>query len=281
MMSSVDLSRQAAQAALRVRAKAKIGIDQSFCVIDLAGSLGLEVQFVDLASLEGAYFKGINKIMLSTFRPDARVRFTCGHELGHHVFGHGDHFDELVEKAGTVEAKNGEIICDQFSSYLLMPLSLVRYGYNVRGCDCLATTPLDVLRVSSWIGVGYETLINQMCYGLNMIPRALHDDLKKAKLSLLKQSLIGKVTAKSILFVDEHWVGRPLDLAIGDHLVSDEEIVCDIGALSMARFGKYFVAEAIRPCVSHVKVGDKGHILRIRRSEYIGRAKFRHLEEVA
>ena len=130
-MDKSDL-RKIAKKALKIRAKFKIPLDSSFCVIDLAEKLGVEVKYVELKSLEGAYLRESKTILVSTYRPDSRIRFSCTHELGHFVFDHGDHFDELVEKANTTEGQYDEKLCDAFASFLLIPETTVRSGFLKR-----------------------------------------------------------------------------------------------------------------------------------------------------
>jgi len=40
--------------------------------------------------MEGMYYRGDPaRIVIGARRPLSRRNFTCGHELGHHIFGHG------------------------------------------------------------------------------------------------------------------------------------------------------------------------------------------------
>ncbi len=278
-MSISELSREAAREALRLRARAKIALDQSFCVIDLAASLGIEVMFVNLTSFEGAYIKSSQKVLLSAHRPDGRTRFTCGHELGHHAFNHGDHFDELVEKVGTEEARNGELICDLFSAFLIMPSSLVKHGFHIRKIIPPSLTPLDILRVSSWLGVGYETLVNHLHLGIRIISKDVHNSLLKAKLTKTKEELLGTKTPNDVFYIDEFWKGRPVDMSIGDYIVSKDNIKCDCNNLQITKHKDHFVAKALKTGIIHFQSNGTGYLGRIKRSEYTGRALFRHLDE--
>lgn len=278
-MNISELSRNAAREALRLRAKSNIALDESFCIIDLASSIEIEIMFVNLTSFEGAYIQSSRKILLSAHRPDGRTRFTCGHELGHHVFNHGDHFDELVEKVGTDEAKSGEIICDMFSAFLLMPPSLVRHGLHIRKINPVSMTPLDVLRMSSWLGVGYETLIRHSFLSLRILTREIHDSLLRSKLPRLKEELIGKKTPGNIIYLDEFWRGRPIDLAVGDYVVSRDVIHCESEIIGVTKYKDYFVAKALKSGVAQLKLNGTGHMGRVKRLEYTGRAVFRHLDE--
>ena len=90
MTDRKQMARMAAMVALRTRNKAGATLGQAICVYDLAEHLGIEVRFLDIPSMEGFYSKNPGPlILLSTLRPAGRRVFTCAHELGHHVLGHG------------------------------------------------------------------------------------------------------------------------------------------------------------------------------------------------
>ena len=91
------LALRASVAALRVRQKGQIAADDPCSVFDLADKLGVEVRFAALPSAEGVYSPGKPVIVVSSLRPPGRQSFTCAHELGHHTYGHGEQFDEIVE----------------------------------------------------------------------------------------------------------------------------------------------------------------------------------------
>jgi Zn-dependent peptidase ImmA (M78 family) len=66
----------------------------------LAEQEGVEVRFSALPSAEGIYSPGKPVIVVSSLRPAGRQAYTGAHELGHHIYGHGEQFDELVEDRG-------------------------------------------------------------------------------------------------------------------------------------------------------------------------------------
>src|SRR5262245_55517223 len=72
-----NLAREALDRALEVREEADIAFNVQLCVYGLCDRLDVRVQFVDI-NMEGLY--------LRSRRPLSRRVFTCGHELGHHVF---------------------------------------------------------------------------------------------------------------------------------------------------------------------------------------------------
>lgn len=79
----------------------RIEADQPCSAFDLALEIGVEVRLAPLPSAEDIDFPGKPVIIVSSLRPSGRQAFTCAHEIGHHVYGHGEQFDELVEERGT------------------------------------------------------------------------------------------------------------------------------------------------------------------------------------
>jgi hypothetical protein len=123
----------------------------------LAEQEGVEVRFSALPSAEGIYSPGKPVIVVSSLRPAGRQAYTGAHELGHHIYGHGEQFDELVEDRGKSrkwDPKEYEANC--FASALLMPKTAVLKGLSLRGWNLKSISPEQAYRMASWLGVGYR-----------------------------------------------------------------------------------------------------------------------------
>ena len=106
IMTRKNLAREALDQALEVREDAEIAFNVPLCVYGLCDRLGIRVQFVDI-NMEGVYLRSKRPlIQISSLRPLGRRVFTCGHELGHHVFGHGSTLDELQEEQQAIGNSN-------------------------------------------------------------------------------------------------------------------------------------------------------------------------------
>ena len=91
------MAQGAFAAALRMRKNAGYRLDEAICVYDLAETLGIEVRFADIPSMEGMlYCNPDPAIIVSSLRPSGRRAFTCAHELGHFQAGDGTTVDDLV-----------------------------------------------------------------------------------------------------------------------------------------------------------------------------------------
>jgi Zn-dependent peptidase ImmA (M78 family) len=134
-----SLVMDAADAALRVRQSAGLGMWTPMCVYDVAEKLGIEVRFVDISSMEGMYCKiATPLILVSSLRPSGRQAFTCAHELGHHIYKHGTRIDELVDRP-TAKSRFDpeEFLADCFAGLLLMPKSAVSRAFAICGWDLM------------------------------------------------------------------------------------------------------------------------------------------------
>jgi len=150
MYQNRKVAADALQLALKVRNQNKTDMKNAFCVYDLAEKTGLEVRFTDIPSMEGMYIPAKKAILISSHRPPGRQRFTCAHELGHHLFGHGIHIDEIIENytKQTNTRTPDEIKADLFASYLLMPSTTVNKGFVRRGWKLEKATPIQVYTVA-------------------------------------------------------------------------------------------------------------------------------------
>ena len=92
------LARDAMSRAYRVRRDAGYGFNVPLCVYDLAESMGVDVWFKAIPRMEGMYVKSPGPtVVISSLRPPGRQAYTGGHELGHHVYGHGSRIDEITD----------------------------------------------------------------------------------------------------------------------------------------------------------------------------------------
>jgi hypothetical protein len=82
-----------------------------------------------------------------------------------------------------------EKLVEVFARFLLMPPRAVRKGFNNIGSVLGYLKPEDVFRVSCWLGVGYSTLLNQMCFSLHMLEKRDLERLSKTKPQHIKTVL--------------------------------------------------------------------------------------------
>ena len=102
------LVMQGMQASITARTQAGIDLKSPTCIYSLCETHGVNVRFNDI-NMEGMYDRQPKpRIHISALRPLARRAFTCAHELGHHVFGHGSTLDELRDARRGSRGKMGQ-----------------------------------------------------------------------------------------------------------------------------------------------------------------------------
>jgi hypothetical protein len=254
------LALRASSAALRIRQKARIASDHPCNPFDLAEELGVEVRFANLPSAEGMYSPQKPVIIVSSLRPVGRQAFTCAHELGHHVYGHGEQFDELVEERGKIRRYDPkEFEADCFATALLMPKTAVLKGLAARGWNPKTLTAEQAYGLASWLGVGYATLVGNMRGSLGLLAPDRADALEKVKPSQIRKSILGRECKEHLVVVDDFWTGRAIDAQVGDLILLPSATVIEDSIVPNAEWAQY---------------------LRISRKQFAGLARFRHLEEV-
>ena len=103
MTLSIALARRALRAAMQLRRSLSIAHEMPINAFQLAGSLGIDVRFLDVPSLEGMFVRDPGPVLLlpsTKHRPKGRILFSCAHEVGHQQFDHGTKVDPDLGDAG-------------------------------------------------------------------------------------------------------------------------------------------------------------------------------------
>ncbi|HVB22014.1 MAG TPA: ImmA/IrrE family metallo-endopeptidase [Ktedonobacteraceae bacterium] len=278
------LAMDAMSAALQLRQSEGFGLWVPVCPYDLAEKLNVEVRFIDLPSMEGMYSKDSKPIILiSSLRPAGRQAFTCTHELGHHVFKHGTHVDEVINpQLARSQSDDKEFLANCFAGFLLMPKSAVNQAFATRGWDIRSCTPLQLYTIAGWFGVGYATLIHHLSSTLKLLPQASANSLKKVSPKDIRLKYLDKEMNGDLILVDAHWSERAIDIQVGDYVHLPVNSVIErecVRFQEQDEKGSLFCAVA--PGIGRFYQPDTGWsaFVRVSRREYIGRNMFRHLED--
>jgi Zn-dependent peptidase ImmA (M78 family) len=269
-----QLATAAAHAAARVRASLNIGATDTVCPFDIAASLGVKVWFVNGPSLEGIFTPDpVPTIVVSSQRPAGRQRFTCGHEIGHFVFQHGERIDEY----STTRRSPEEFVADRFSSALLMPKLAVLSAFRRWAVDPRRASPVELFCVCQDLGVGYATLIEYLHRTVKLLQESQSRDLLRRQPKAIKEELAGTTPSGDVFVVDDRWGARPVDLQ-QDDLVKVEASTATMGA-TLAREAATLI-RAIRPGLTSVTTGTGRSIpVRVKRREYAGLSRYRYLDD--
>jgi Zn-dependent peptidase ImmA (M78 family) len=280
-----QLARHALGAALQLRTGNGKNLVDPICVYDFAESLRIEVRFVDISSLEGMYSAWPRPaIILGSERPAGRRAYSCGHELGHHHFGHGARVDELrPSDADAPPFEPEEFLAQSFAGFLLMPKLAICNAFTIRGWKPNAPTPEQIYRISNVFGVTYSGLIYHMARALRLLAHARAEQLLSAKLPTIRAQFITD-PKRQLVMLDDFWKGRPIDLEVGDLVHAPSGIVCEGGCLlHIEHTASRELFEASQPGHGRFTNPRTGwaSFARVSRRFYVGRSIYRHLEEVA
>lgn len=284
-MSRRKLALEALSLALRTRQSLSTPLWDPICIYDAVERMDIEVRFTDIPSMEGMYWRRTNPIILvSALRPPGRQAFTCAHELGHHLLGHGTCVDELQSDAAFGKRKTDEeFIADCFAGFLLMPKVAVDRAFAARSLRPESCSPKQTYDIASWFGVGYATLIQHMRWSLQSMPANHAEELLRASPKKIRLDILGRATPGHLAVVDEYWASRTLDVQVGDPvLLPPGSFIEGDGLCAQGEVGDSILHVAEHPGRNRyaVSCGDWIICIRVSRREFVGRAAFRHLEEV-
>jgi len=278
------LALRASTCALRIRKKAHIAPHEPCNPFDLADGLGVEVRFAKLPSAEGVYSPEKPVIIVSSLRPAGRQAFTCAHELGHYVYGHGDQFDELVkEREKNRRFVPREFEADCFATALLMPRTAVLKGLGARGWNPRTLSPEQAYTLASWLGVGYGTLVSNMYWGMRLLSAGQAAALEKTKRPQIRKSILGQECKENLVVVDEAWLGRAIDVQVDDLILLPPGSVLEGGVAALVRgYASGCLVRAVKRGIGRAfsSGGAWAQFVRVSEKEFVGLARFRHLEEV-
>jgi Zn-dependent peptidase ImmA (M78 family) len=266
----------------KLRIKCGLTMFQPVNVFDISMSLGINVRFVNI-SMEGMYTvrrAGISPtIILSNQRPFARRYFTCAHELGHHIFEHGEKIDVLANDEFSSNSEE-EILVNTFAAALLMPVSGIQAEFAKRGLGMNTATAQDYYAVASVFGVGYRTLLTN-CRIHKLITSMREGELSKHTPNKLFKSITGLNEKPSHFKVVDGISQLPvIDLEASNYLVLPASSRVEGNLLEECINNNHqvvFIAK--RPGVTRISYAGNFSFVRIQNRHYVGLVENRHLED--
>lgn len=276
------LATQALQKATSIRIQSGNDVASPICAIDLCEQLKISVKFTEI-NMEGSYVKEPKpRIIISALRPLPRRNFTCGHELGHHVFDHGFSLDHLIGDQETLEQDTPEeFLANSFSSFLHLPSLGVRKAFSLRGWSPQTATPAQIYTVSCNFGVGYSTLVNHIAYSLKLIGRERANFLRRQTPQKIRSELIGIENATPLIIVDENWMAKTVDIEVGTELLLPPNVLPLnelLVPMAESHLSNHFYAKGSG--LARISSTDNrwAMFVRIAPFQFVGLSKYRHLE---
>ena len=264
--------------ALKVR-KQHLGADphQPICPYALCEAMGIDVRFVNIPSFEGMYIADENLILISADRPEGRKRFTCAHEIGHHVLGHGTVIDEILESGSNKEEEDE---ADYFASVILMPASAVTRSLQRyrKGAEGLISN--DIYILSQYFGVSYQAFLNHICFNLRLINYTQYQNLKKANLKDTRKAICGITTNNQVVSVGSWWEEKAIDIEVGDYIVSPSKLEVDgPSILEEVSESQPHTYRAVSPGITRVHDQEWSSFLKISRHKFQGLYQYKYDED--
>lgn len=285
MLASCEtLARQAVARVAAVRDRFNIPLVAAVNVIDLCIEQykpKIVVRFQDI-SMEGVYLREPNPEIWLGLRPLVRRVFNCAHELGHHEFGHGTTFDELqAQGSDTPQFDAKEYLANTFAAYLLMDRLAVVHAFHVRGWKVETATPLQCFVVACSLGVGYETLVKHLIYGLKLLKGKASQTLLATRLPAIRGQLLGTQARPRLAILDRHYTLKSVDTEVGAALLMppDTEMEHDrIAKVEETPRGPLFLIQRPGIVRTYSQDGKWAVMVRAMMDKYVGLARCRHLE---
>jgi len=281
-MNAKKMITDAVKEAERLRIKANISPTISVDPIDVAIEVcQCRVLFHPIPSLEGVYSPvPTPTIVIDSEMPTSRQSNTCAHELGHHILENGTRIDDVK----SIQSKRiEELSAELFAGYFLMPKLAVKEAITQRGFVLQDLTPEQAYRIACYFGVGYSNLLTYMNYSLRMIPYRLMKALQNVQLKEIKANYFVSPQV-SMIMVDTFWVGRAINLKVGDFLLAPINFELEAAkSLRIVEEVKGLLKfEAIAPGYNRIFESTSGWTadIRVSRKNYVGLARYRFLEEV-
>lgn len=267
-----------------VRAELGLNMFQPINVFDTCLKFKIDVRFRSI-NMEGMYISSDDPeksyIILSSLRPYSRRVFTCAHELGHHLYGHGSQIDLIYQDNNESDGyDHNERLVDIFASALLMPVAGIQLEFQKRKWDLKTATPIQFFTISSVFGVGYQTLISN-CSLNKLISFQKSKELLRYLPSHFLRKITGNEDIGHLKIIDSKYVEKIVDSEVSGFLYLPKDIKLEgnhLEVVSETKNGRCY--KAIKSGVLRAINPEDGqtYFIRIQNFEYEGLSEYRHLE---
>lgn len=282
MSTRMEIARQGLRGALETRRHSGKSKSEPICIFDFAEGLGVEVKFCPGNSFGGMYAKASQTILVPSLRPPGRQAFTCAHELGHWFFGHGTRVDELEDMERDRDDQPEEWLANSFASYLLMPPWSVGEAFAKRHWNPGSCTPTQVYVIAGQFGVGYETLVQHLCWSLRLTPAHHAERLLKTTPKQLRRLVLGHDEARHLVIADRAWSTVAVDLQVGDVAIFPETVSVEgpsAAITSTHEMGVVVTGKVPGILRAESADGSWAVFVRVCRKDFTGRSTYRFLED--
>jgi Zn-dependent peptidase ImmA (M78 family) len=149
-------------AAARLHARLHTDLSGPVDIFRIVQELGIWLSSRPLGNLFGFYLRQDDAlgICLNAGHPETLQRYTCAHELGHHLLGHASNLDDAADIDGTGGGTPAQERAAQvFAGNFLMPLGLVNRVLRRLDLYDRSLTAADVYQISRDLDVSYTAAV--------------------------------------------------------------------------------------------------------------------------
>ena len=209
----------ASMAAARTHARLKLPSERPIDNYSLVQQLGIWLKTEPLGNLYGFYLRHgqATGIVLNSRHPEDLQRYTCAHELGHHLLGHQSHLDDN----GDVNRHDGplqEQAAQVFAGSFLMPLGLVNRVLRAHDLIGRPLSAVDAYKLSRDMDVSYAACVWRL-RTLDLLGQATAQAYVRA----------GAAAAKQALRRDQPIKDARADVYVVDEVVDHVELAVRVG----------------------------------------------------
>jgi len=101
-----------------------------------------------------------------------------------------------------------------------MPHVGLKLSFAVSETTPQTATPEQLFAISCNFGVGYDTLINHLHYGVQLITRERADEMSKSSPKELRKLLLGRDVTEPLVVVDDYSSAPTIDLEVGTFILT-------------------------------------------------------------
>lgn len=149
-------------AAARLHARLHTDLSRPVDIFRIVQELGIWLNSRPLGNLFGFYLRQDDAlgVCLNAAHPETLQRYTCAHELGHHLLGHESNLDDAADIDGLGGGTPAQERAAQvFAGNFLMPLGLVNRVLRRLELYGRSLTATDVYEVSRELDVSYTAAV--------------------------------------------------------------------------------------------------------------------------
>ena len=180
---------------LAAEAREELGIDgfERIDVFEAVVAGGLKLMFRPLRGVAGFYEPARGQaragVLINAKHPLALQRYSGGHELGHHLFGHGRQVDRDGEpRRGRPTTTPEERRAEAFAAWFLMPPEAANSALLRLGIERPATEQ-DAYALALRLGVSFRAMCTHLP-SLGLAKRGVADAWADAPLKSVKEQLV-------------------------------------------------------------------------------------------